>query len=300
MVLEEKYIGLGLAIGSSIAIGISFVITKKGLIEATEQYGFAGDRFAYLRSPMWWVGIITLIFGEVGNLAAYAFAPAILVTPLGAFSVLTGAVLGSYFLQEELGILGKIGSAICLQGALLIVLHAPPNEGIRTIDEVLSNATRPSFLLYVIAVIALTAVMIRKYVPLYGKTNPLVYLSICAAVGSVSVMSTKAFGIALKLSLAGDNQFTHPATYAFMVIMTVCILIQMNYFNMALTLFPSNIVNPVYYVFFTTATLCASLALFGGLYSSGLVQVLSLACGLLLIFAGVYLLNMSRCVINGH
>lgn len=82
--------------------------------------------------------------------------------------------------------------------------------------------------------------MIRTFAPRYGKTNPLVYLSICAAVGSVSVMSTKAFGIALKLSFAGDNQFTHPATYAFMLVMIVCILIQMNYFNKALALFPSN------------------------------------------------------------
>lgn len=59
-------------------------------------------------------------------------------------------------------------------------------------------------------------------------------------------------------------------------------------------------VNPVYYVFFTTATLCASLALFGGFYSSGTVQVFSLVCGLLLIFAGVYLLNMSRPNVDGH
>lgn len=85
-----------------------------------------------------------MVIGEAGNLSAYAFAPAILVTPLGAFSVLTGAILGSYFLQEELGLLGKIGSTICLEGALIIVLHAPPNEDIQTIDQVLTSATQPS------------------------------------------------------------------------------------------------------------------------------------------------------------
>lgn len=33
---------------------------------------------------------VAVVVGEVGNFAAYAFAPAILVTPLGALSVLIG------------------------------------------------------------------------------------------------------------------------------------------------------------------------------------------------------------------
>jgi hypothetical protein len=81
--------------------------------------------------------------GEICNFAAYAFAPAILVTPLGALSVLIGAVLGSYFLKEELGTLGKLGCAICLLGAVIIVLHAPPDEDIQTIDEILHYAIQP-------------------------------------------------------------------------------------------------------------------------------------------------------------
>ena len=81
--------------------------------------------------------------GEVCNFAAYAFAPAILVTPLGALSVLIGAVLGSYFLKEDLRPLGKLGSAICLIGAVVIVLHAPPDEEIETIDQILTYAVQP-------------------------------------------------------------------------------------------------------------------------------------------------------------
>ena len=37
-------------------------------------------------------GIIIMVIGEIANFAAYAFAPAILVTPLGALSVLIGYV----------------------------------------------------------------------------------------------------------------------------------------------------------------------------------------------------------------
>ncbi|KAL1838599.1 hypothetical protein VTJ49DRAFT_2495 [Mycothermus thermophilus] len=279
---------------SSLAIGTSFVITKKGLMQAEERHGFEGDGFVYLRSPLWWAGIICLVCGEVFNFAAYAFAPAILVTPLGALSVLIGAVLGAYFLKEELGILGKLGSAMCLIGAVIIVLHAPPDEDIQTIDEILNYAIQPGFLLYSLAVCGFAGFMIYKISPKYGKKNPLVYLSICSTVGSISVMAVKAFGIALKLTFGGNNQFTHPSTYVFMIITVVCILTQMNYFNKALSQFPTNIVNPLYYVTFTTATIVASFIFFRGFNTTDIVNILSLLCGFLVTFTGVYLLNLSR------
>ena len=86
--------------------------------------------------------------------------------------------------------------------------------------------------------------MIYRVGPKYGKKNPLVYISICSTVGAVSVMSVKAFGIALKLTLAGNNQFTHPSTYVFIILTLVCILTQMNYLNKALSQFPTSMYVP--------------------------------------------------------
>ena len=96
------------------------------------------------------------------------------------------------------------------------------------------------FLIFCFAVLLFAVVMIYRVAPIYGKKNPLIYLSICSTVGSVSVMSVKAFGIAVKLTLGGKNQFTHPSTYVFIILTTVCILTQMNYFNKALSQFPTS------------------------------------------------------------
>ncbi|KAF2492485.1 DUF803-domain-containing protein [Lophium mytilinum] len=292
--LEDKYVGLALAVTSSLAIGTSFVITKKGLNEAADKHGFEGDGYSYLRSPTWWAGIVTMVLGEIFNFAAYAFAPAILVTPLGALSVLIGSVLGSYFLNEKLGLLGKIGCAICLIGSVIIVLHAPPDTPVESIDEILNFAIQPGFLIYCLITAIFAIVMIYKISPKYGRKNPLIYLSICSTVGSVSIMAIKAFGIALKMTFAGNNQFTHPSTYVFVIVVIVCILTQMNYFNKALSQFSTNIVNPLYYVTFTTCTLVASFILFRGFNTTSAVNTLSLLCGFLIIFSGVYLLNLSR------
>ncbi|KAI9748186.1 MAG: hypothetical protein M1815_003465 [Lichina confinis] len=278
------------------AIGASFVFMKKGLMDASERHGFEGDGFSYLRSPIWWGGIVTQVVGEIANFAAYAFAPAILVTPLGALSVLIGAVLGAYFLNEELGTLGKLGCAICLIGSVIIVLHAPPDGNIETVDEILHYAIQPGFLLYCALIVGFLVAMIYRVAPKYGKKNPMAYISICSAVGSITVMSVKAFGIALKISFApdGENQFTHPSTYVFAIVVVVCILTQMHYFNKALSQFSTSIVNPLYYVTFTTSTLVASFILFRGFNTTDAVNTISLLCGFLVIFTGVYLLNLSR------
>jgi hypothetical protein len=53
-------------------------------------------------------------------------------------------------------------------------------------------------------------------------------------------------------------------------------------------------VNPIYYVFFTTATIIASAILFQGFNTTDAANTLSLICGFLIIFMGVYLLNISR------
>lgn len=52
---------------------------------------------AYLKEWLWWAGLLSMGAGEVANFAAYAFAPATLVTPLGALSVLVSAILSSHF-----------------------------------------------------------------------------------------------------------------------------------------------------------------------------------------------------------
>ncbi|KAL7664322.1 DUF803-domain-containing protein [[Candida] zeylanoides] len=293
--MDDKYIGLALAMSSSLAIGSSFIITKKGLLDASARNGGeAAQAREYLQNPIWWAGMVTMAVGEVANFAAYTFAPAILVTPLGALSVIIGAVLAAVFLKEELGTLGKMGCAVCLMGSVIIVLHAPPDKEIETVDEILSYATRPGFLAYCAAVAAYSSFMVYKIVPKYGHTNPMIYLSICSSVGSISVMSIKAFGIALKLTLGGSNQFTHLSTYLFIVVVVSCILIQMSYFNKALDQFDTSIVNPLYYVTFTTCTLAASFILFRGFNTASAVNVISLLIGFLIIFTGVYLLNISR------
>ena len=58
--------------------------------------------------------------------------------------------------------------------------------------------------------------------------------------------------------------------------------------------------SPIYYVTFTTAVLCASFILFKGFNTADTVNTVSLLCGFLVIFSGVFLLNLSEKDPDGH
>jgi len=95
--------------------------------------------------------------------------------------------------------------------------------------------------MYCFSVLVFTMVMVYSVAPRYGRANPIFYISICSLVGSVSIMAVKGFGVAVKLTFGGKNQFTHPSTYVFGIVVVVCILVQMNYFNKALDTFSTNV-----------------------------------------------------------
>lgn len=95
--------------------------------------------------------------------------------------------------------------------------------------------------MYCFSVLVFSLVMIYSVAPRYGRSNPLVYISICSLVGSVSIMAVKGFGIAVKLTIAGNNQFTYLSTYVFGAVVAGCIMVQMNYFNKALDIFSTNV-----------------------------------------------------------
>lgn len=55
-----------------------------------------------------------MILGELCNFGSYAFIPAIIVTPLGALSVVICAILSSIFLNESLTFFGWCGCFLCI------------------------------------------------------------------------------------------------------------------------------------------------------------------------------------------
>ncbi|XP_067324886.1 magnesium transporter NIPA3 [Anolis sagrei] len=287
------YVGVALAVGSTIFVGTSFILKKKGLLQMAEKgYTRAGQGgYSYLKEWLWWAGLLSMGIGEAANFAAYAFAPATLVTPLGALSVLISAVLSSYFLDEKLNIHGKLGCVLSLLGSTVMVIHAPEEEQVTSLDEMKTKLEDPVFIAFAVIIIAISLVLIFIIAPKHGQTNILVYISICSGIGAFSVSSVKGLGIAIKDFLYQKPVFRNPLVYILTLALVLSVSTQINYLNKSLDVFNTSLVTPIYYVFFTTTVLTCSIILFKEWNSMEFGDIIGTLSGFFTIIIGIFFLH---------
>ncbi|KAG8922317.1 hypothetical protein FRC02_011952 [Tulasnella sp. 418] len=253
-----KVVGIILAVVSGLLIGSSFVFKKKGLL-ASQAGGVAGEGVAYLKSWLWWTGMIMMILGEICNFAAYAFVDAIVVvrsmlllldadpltssflffidTPLGALSVVVCAILSSIFLKETLTFFGWVGCFLCIVGSVIIALNGPKEQAVSSIKEFQHLFLSPGFIVFGSVVIVASVVIVLVFAPKYGRNNMIWYISVCSLIGGLSVSCTQGLGSAIVTSAMGNNQFKYWFTYFLLIFVTVTLLVEIYYLNVALALF---------------------------------------------------------------
>lgn len=287
------YIGLILAVSSSIFIGSSFIMKKKGLLRLAEKgvtrAGQGG--FSYLKEWLWWAGLLSMGAGEAANFAAYAFAPATLVTPLGALSVLICAILSSHFLNEKLNIHGKLGCLLCILGSTMMVIHAPQEEEVTSLHDLEIKLRDPGFITFAAVSVVASIILIIAVAPKKGQTNVLVYIAICSIIGAFSVSSVKGLGISIHEFIERKPVYKNPLFYILLATLALSVSTQINYLNRALDMFNTSIVTPIYYVFFTTMVVTCSVILFKEWNSMGISDMIGTLSGFLTIITGIFLLH---------
>ncbi|EFX77400.1 hypothetical protein DAPPUDRAFT_54305, partial [Daphnia pulex] len=224
----------------------------------------ADGGFGYLQDWVWWTGLITMGIGEASNFAAYAFAPAALVTPLGALSILVSAVLAPKFLNEKLNILGKIGCMLCILGSSIIVIHAPKEDDKKTGNlETLNQVMKSKSCLALQGTSMIGIKFLQFHRASLWEKNVAVYIFICSSIGSLSVICCKGLSLCIRESMSSqERSVLNKQFFLFLIPLVICIVVQMNYLNKALDSFSSNLVNPVLYIFFTSFVILASSILF--------------------------------------
>lgn len=75
---------------------------------------------------------------------------------------LSSAVLSSVFLNERLGIDGILGCILCVLGSMNVILHAPEEDRIETVEDVFLHFIQPAFMTYMIAIILISLYLIYR------------------------------------------------------------------------------------------------------------------------------------------
>ncbi|XP_068187320.1 magnesium transporter NIPA4 [Antennarius striatus] len=290
------WLGLTLALLSAVLIGGSVILKKKALLRlASTGHTRAGDGgHGYLKDWLWWGGLLTMGAGEACNFGAYMFAPATLVTPLGALSVLISAILSSHLLGEVLNVVGKLGCLLCVLGSILLVIHAPEEQEVTSLQEMTSKLLEPGFLVYMSVVLVVCAVLVLYFSPRFGSSNILVYISICSLLGAFTVSSVKGLAIAINTVLYDISVLANPLTWILLFTLIVSIVTQVNYLNKSLDTFNTLLVYPIYYVLFTSVVLSTSIILFQEWKDMAAVDVVTTLGAFLVIVVGVTMLHLFR------
>ena len=310
-----KIVGIALAVASGLFIGVSFVLKKVGLLRANVKYNEeAGEGYGYLRNGYWWGGMTLMVVGEICNFVAYAFVDAILVTPLGALSVVVTTVLSAIFLKERLSFVGMVGCFNCILGSVVIAMHAPTQSSVGDIQDMKRFVISPGFLSYGGVIIVACVILAVWAAPRWGKKNMFVYITICSLVGGLSVVATQGLGAAIIAQIQGKSQFKEWFLYVLLVFVIATLLTEIVYLNVsisarstprwfieantdspqkALNIFNAALVTPTYYVIFTSATIITSAVLFQGFKGSA-ISITTIVMGFLQICAGVILLQFSK------
>jgi uncharacterized membrane protein len=229
-----KAVGIALAVASGLFIGVSFVLKKVGLLKANAKYNEeAGEGYGYLKNAYWWGGMILMIIGEIFNFVAYAFVDAILVTPLGALSVVVTTVLSAIFLKERLSFVGKVGCLNCIIGSVVIAMHAPSQSAVSNIQGMKDYVVAPGFLSFAGLIIVVSVVLAFWAGPKYGKQNMFVYITICSLIGGLSVVATQGLGAAVIAQIGGQSQFNQWFLYVLLVFVVGTLLTEIIFLNVS-------------------------------------------------------------------
>nr|XP_057942122.1 magnesium transporter NIPA2-like [Doryrhamphus excisus]XP_057942123.1 magnesium transporter NIPA2-like [Doryrhamphus excisus] len=294
----NQWVGLTLALLSAILIGGSVILKKKALLRlASRGQTRAGEGgHGYLKDCLWWSGLLTMGAGEACNFAAYMFAAATLVTPLGALSVLVSALLSWFLLGEVLNVLGKLGCILCVLGSVLLVIHAPQEQEVTSLQEMSAMLLHPGFVAFMLSVSLLCGglVCVSWLAPAVARSNVLLYVAICSLLGAFTVSSVKGLAIAIRSVIHDVSVLSHPLTWILLLTLLVSIVMQVHYLNKSLDTFNTLLVYPIYYVLFTSVVLSTSVVLFREWSNMAAVDIVTTIGAFLVMVVGVAMLQLFR------
>ena len=128
----------------------------------------------FSRIPWWWAGMLGIVGGEVGNLIAYGYAPASIVTPIGSIGVVTNVILTTFVLKERLTLRILVGVGLVIAGIAMTVIFAPLSMIFVGSSNLWTDVLfRPNFAIY----LAWMAVMLLILYPLSRKYGEKTWLS---------------------------------------------------------------------------------------------------------------------------
>ncbi|KAL5530191.1 hypothetical protein ACEPAF_6448 [Sanghuangporus sanghuang] len=245
----------------------------------------------YLKSKLWWLGLILMAIGEMGNFISYGFAPASVVAPLGTFALIANCFFAPLMLKERFRKRDLLGILLAILGAITVVLSASSSDRRLDPDALIHAITQRPFIVLAAVYAGGAAVLVSLSSQRLGREHVWVDVGACALFGGFTVLSTKAFSSLLTREWVA--LFKEWITYPVLAVLIGTGIGQIRYLNRALMKFDSKVVIPAQFVLFNISAIVGSAVLYGDFRSATLHQMVTFLYGCGATFAGVFMLTWS-------
>lgn len=346
--LEKNLFGLCFALSSSLFIGTGFILNKisterivKGSSASPEKQSQTTplqassstsstkytlrDRaasssanteklgFKFLLSPLWWLYILCTALGEGSNFLAYLFAPATLVAPLGALSMVVTCILSGRFLNERMDIVSKLGVVLAILGAIFVILNAPADADIQSIDQLINDYFyQTPFLVYaVLNSMAIAGFFLMRKRHFFYRVLVASLASAFVVIGSksIGISATGAFRPPKNVTVTTGNMteielraggggivelLGNPVFFVLLVALVGGMIINIIQVTMALNMADASTVIPIHYVCFTSSVIFGMNVLFQEYRSMEWRQLISVFAGFGVLVIAVFLIKMFK------
>jgi len=180
------WFGIGIALLANSFIAISLNIQK--LAHNRNEALGPDKRIPYYKMPLWWVGMTLNGIGEVGNLVAYGFAEATVVTPMGAVSVIWSVLMSTLFLKEQFKLSQAFGIVAIIGGVVLMVYSKGAEPVIEpTVEEAVELYFGTFQSVVYTLVVVVSTFLLWACSGTYGPRYVVVYCSLCSLIASWTV-----------------------------------------------------------------------------------------------------------------
>ena len=209
----------------------------------------------FTKIPWWWIGILGIVGGEVGNLIAYGFAPAAIVTPIGSIGVVTNVIITTFVLKEPFTLKNLLGVVLVVIGIVVVVLFAPLTVVFVSSDNLWHDVIFTQNMGIYLAWMAVMLVILYPLSRKYGDKYVVIYVALCAVIASLTIVCAKTFSTLVNNGFQNglETEFLSPWPYATLALMVVTCVVSMGYVNKAMMAFGNSQVVPIYFALFTTA-----------------------------------------------
>ncbi|KDO21227.1 hypothetical protein SPRG_13727 [Saprolegnia parasitica CBS 223.65] len=289
--------GFSISLVFSILNSVGINLQKYSLTQ-NEKLGSQKGSF---QQPMWVLGLVFVCLGSILDFVAFGMAPQTLLAPLAALSLVWNMLIAPFFHKEKVTRRNLVATCIIFFGVTLTVIFAGHSTPAYDLEDLIKLYQTPvmyfyivSILLFLITLFASTRYIETNHLYEDGLFHIVCYGGIAGTFGGQSVLLAKSTVELLKSAIWGDgaDAFKHPATYAIISGLVVCLLCQITFLNGGLKRFDALVVIPVYQSFWILTSVLGGIMYFEEYISMTQTEMVMFTMGGVVTISGIiYLLQ---------